>query len=66
MPTKPQKKARGRPQVLSDDTKTITVRVLESTYSQLKKCAGQRMADTGKSCTVSDVVRGAMDRELAR
>ncbi len=58
--------ARDRPQVLSDETKTIAVRVSAATYTDLKKRAGQRMAETGESCSVSEIVRFAIENELTK
>ncbi|MCB1853528.1 MAG: hypothetical protein KDI05_01535 [Halieaceae bacterium] len=52
--------------MLSDETKTIAVRVSAATYTDLKKRAGQRMAETGESCSVSEIVRFAIENELTK
>ena len=45
---------------------TIAVRVSAATYTDLKKRAGQRMAETGESCSVSEIVRFAIENELTK
>lgn len=54
------KRPRGRPQVLADDVKVLTVRVSESTYTALVKLAGERTAASGATVRVSDLVRAAI------
>lgn len=66
MPTKkkPAKKPRGRPQVLEGEVRVLTVRLSQSTYSDLERLAAQRTIDTGATVRLSDVVRAAIESEL--
>ena len=60
-------KKRGRPKVLDREvkSKSYTLKVKPSTFTQLNRICGLRQLETGKRTTVSDLVNTILDEYVA-
>ena len=56
-------KKRGRPKVLDREvkSKSYTLKIKPSTFTQLNRICGLRQLETGKRTTVSDLVNTILD-----
>ena len=57
-------KKRGRPKVCDREvkSKSYTLKIKPSTFSQLNRICGLRQLETGKRTTVSDLVNTILDK----
>ena len=60
-------KKRGRPKLLDREvkTKSYTLKVKLSTFTQLNRICGLRQLETGKRASVSDLVNTILDEYVA-
>ena len=60
-------KKRGRPKVLDREvkSKSYTLKIKPSTFTQLNRICGLRQLETGKRTTVSDLVNTILDEYVA-
>ena len=60
-------KKRGRPKVLDREvkSKSYTLKVKPSTFTELNRICGLRQLETGKRASVSDLVNNILDEYVA-